>query len=47
VSKHWVSNPVWLGGTLVGAAAGAFAVFFGTGTGVFAPGCDHRYALAR
>jgi amino acid transporter len=28
---YWVSNPVWLGGTLVGTAAGAFIVFFGNG----------------
>jgi amino acid transporter len=34
---YWVSNPVWLGGTLVGAAAGAFAVFFGTGASYPAP----------
>lgn len=34
---YWVSNPVWLGGTLVGAAAGAFAVFFGTGASFTAP----------
>jgi glutamate:GABA antiporter len=25
---YWVSNPVWVGGTLVGAAAGAITVFF-------------------
>jgi glutamate:GABA antiporter len=28
---YWVSNPVWMGGTLVGAATGALAVFFGSG----------------
>jgi glutamate:GABA antiporter len=28
---YWVSNPVWLGGTLVATAAGALTVFFGTG----------------
>lgn len=28
---YWVSNPVWVGGTLVGAAAGALAVFFHDG----------------
>lgn len=28
---YWVSNPVWVGGTLVGAAAGAMAVFFNNG----------------
>lgn len=30
---YWVSNPVWFGGTLVGAAAGAIAVFFNGGAG--------------
>jgi amino acid transporter len=25
---YWVTNPVWMGGTLVGTAAGGFAVFF-------------------
>jgi glutamate:GABA antiporter len=28
---YWVSNPVWLGGTLVGTAAGALSVFFHQG----------------
>jgi glutamate:GABA antiporter len=34
---YWVSNPVWLGGTLVGTAAGALAVFFGNGVGFSMP----------
>jgi glutamate:GABA antiporter len=34
---YWVSNPVWVGGTLVGAAIGALAVFFGRGTGFSLP----------
>jgi len=34
---YWVSNPVWLGGTLVGTAAGALAVFFGNGVSYSMP----------
>jgi glutamate:GABA antiporter len=34
---YWVSNPVWVGGTLVGAATGALTVFFGRGTGFSLP----------
>jgi glutamate:GABA antiporter len=34
---YWVSNPVWVGGTLVAAAIGALVVFFGRGTGFSLP----------
>jgi glutamate:GABA antiporter len=30
---YWVSNPAWVGGTLVGTACGALAVFFNDGRG--------------
>lgn len=30
---YWVSNPVWVGGTLTGTTAGALAVFFHGGAG--------------
>ncbi len=33
---YWVSNPVWVGGTLAGTAAGALAVFFHGGSGLAA-----------
>ena len=33
---YWVSNPVWVGGTLAGTAAGALSVFFHAGTGLSA-----------
>ncbi len=28
---YWVTNPVWMGGTLVGTAAGGFITFFNNG----------------
>ncbi|MGW7754539.1 APC family permease [Streptomyces violaceusniger] len=34
---YWGSNPVWVGGTLVGAAAGGMSVFFGDGAGYSTP----------
>src|SRR5580693_5817409 len=34
---YWVSNPVWAGGTLVGTAASAIAVFFTDGSGLSVP----------
>ncbi|PZS34323.1 MAG: amino acid permease [Pseudonocardiales bacterium] len=30
---YWVTNPVWMGGTLVGTAVGGFIVFFNNGAG--------------
>ncbi|HXW45528.1 MAG TPA: APC family permease [Streptosporangiaceae bacterium] len=34
---YWVSNPVWVGGTLAGTAAGALSVFFRGGAGFAGP----------
>ena len=36
---YWVTNPVWMGGTLVGTAAGGLIVFFHNGRTSPSPRC--------